>query len=64
VNNEIIVKSYTNSAVTIQSASGSQILYDNTSLSANVVHPASTPGFSTTFLCQQIGASSWAWVVV
>lgn len=64
VNNKIIVKSYTSSAVTIASASSSQIMYDSTSLSANVTHPASMPGFSTTFICQQIGSSSYAWVVV
>jgi hypothetical protein len=64
VNNKIIVKSYTNSAVTIASASGSQIMYDSTSLSASITHSANFPGFCTTLICQQIDASNYAWIVV
>jgi len=64
VGKKIIVKSYTNGAVTIASNSGSQIIYDSTSASASVVHTANFPGFSTTFICLEVGSGTYFWVVV
>jgi hypothetical protein len=64
VGKKIIVKSYTNSAVTIASNSGSQIIYDATTASASVTHPASYPGFSTTFICLEVSSGTYFWVVV
>jgi len=64
VGKKIIVKSYTNGAVTIASNSGSQIIYDSTTASASVVHTANFPGFSTTFICLEVGSGTYFWVVV
>lgn len=64
VSKQIIVKSYTTSEVTITSQSGSQIIYDSTSPSTSVIHTANFPGFSTTFICLEIGTGTYYWVAI
>lgn len=61
---QIIVKSYTTGAVTISSASGSQIIYDSASASASITHPAGNPGFSTTLICVEGASSTFYWVAI
>jgi hypothetical protein len=64
VGKKIIVKSYTNSAVTISSNTGSQIIYDSTSPTTSIVHTANFPGFSTTMVCLEVGSGTYFWVVI
>jgi hypothetical protein len=64
VGKQICIKSYTTGAVTIQSASGSQIIYDSASASASITHPANYAGFSTTLMCLEVGSGTYFWVAI